>query len=375
MDNIKLTPIAGGRNDISGVCSILEIGPFTLLLDCGCALKNSNVILNKLKTKLNHINKTIDAVILSHADLQHLGALPVVFGRNGLSVESVVCTLPVHKFGQLVLYDYCSNKDMEGTNDNNSNNIDNNTFPTFDYDDIDNSFFNPTVVKFSQSIQLHNTKGNNSTSKKGDREMLTLCAYPSGRTIGGSIWRIKHGSTEIVYAIDYNMKNEVVLTGASLDPLPSIPSLLIMDAGSSVQYTNLKASLSSSTTATSNTTSTGGRKKREPKEDPQLLINTILDTLRGDGNVLIPCETAGRTLELLQILGTYWMSNKIGMYHLIFLSPMSYNILEFARSQLEWMSNTLSKQFYNGGANPYDLGAYLKICTSIRELEKLYIGM
>ena len=69
------------------------------------------------------------------------------------------------------------------------------------------------------------------------------------------------------------------------------------------------------------------------------------------------------------------MSNKIGMYHLIFLSPMSYNILEFARSQLEWMSNTLSKQFYNGGANPYDLGAYLKICTSIRELEKLYIGM
>ena len=92
MDNIKLTPIAGGRYDISGVCSILEIGPFTLLLDCGCALKNSNVLLNKLKTKLNHINKQIDAVILSHADLQPLGALPVVFGRNGLSVESVVCT-------------------------------------------------------------------------------------------------------------------------------------------------------------------------------------------------------------------------------------------------------------------------------------------
>ena len=37
--------------------------------------------------------------------------------------------------------------------------------------------------------------------------------YPSGRTIGGSIWWINYGSTDIVYAMDINLKKEIVLDG------------------------------------------------------------------------------------------------------------------------------------------------------------------
>jgi hypothetical protein len=34
-----------------------------------------------------------------------------------------------------------------------------------------------------------------------------------------------------------------------------------------------------------------------------------------------------------------------GLDHLIFLSPMSFNLLELARSQLEWMTDKLSEKF------------------------------
>ena len=61
------------------------------------------------------------------------------------------------------------------------------------------------------------------------------------------------------------------------------------------------------------------------------------------------------------------------MYHLIFLSPMVHNVMEFCQSQLEWMSDSLSRSFYNGKPNPFDL-PLLKVCTSVREMEKLYSG-
>ena len=52
---------------------------------------------------------------------------------------------------------------------------------------------------------------------------------------------------------------------------------------------------------------------------------------------------------------------------------MVHNVMEFCQSQLEWMSDSLSRSFYNGKPNPFDL-PLLKVCTSVREMEKLYSG-
>lgn len=43
-------------------------------------------------------------MLLSHSDLAHLGALPYLVGRRGLAVP-VYATSPVHKMGQMVMYD------------------------------------------------------------------------------------------------------------------------------------------------------------------------------------------------------------------------------------------------------------------------------
>jgi Cft2 family RNA processing exonuclease len=81
-------------------------------------------------------------------------------------------------------------------------------------------------------------------------------------------------------------------------------------------------------------------------EREESLINAVMETVRMEGNDLIPCETAGRTLEILQILGKHWTENKFTeMYHLCFLSPMGKNVLEFAKSQLERMSESISRGF------------------------------
>lgn len=48
---------------------------------------------------------TIDAVLLSHADTMHLGALPYAMKHLGLSAP-VYATEPVFRLGILTLYDY-----------------------------------------------------------------------------------------------------------------------------------------------------------------------------------------------------------------------------------------------------------------------------
>ena len=98
-----------------------------------------------------------------------------------------------------------------------------------------------------------------------------------------------------------------------------------------------------------------------------------METVRLEGSVLIPVATVGRTLELLYILGKYWEDKKLGgMYHLVYLSPMAHNVIEYAKSQLEWMPDMLSKDFYLGRSNPFSL-EHLQTCSSVTELMRVGI--
>lgn len=62
----------------------------------------------------------------------------------------------------------------------------------------------------------------------------------------------------------------------------------------------------------------------------------ILTTLRVKGNVLIAIDTAGRVLELMHMLDQLWCNKEsgLGVYSLVFLTNVSYNTVEFAKSQV-----------------------------------------
>lgn len=61
-----------------------------------------------------------------------------------------------------------------------------------------------------------------------------------------------------------------------------------------------------------------------------------METLRGSGNVLIAVDTAGRVLELAQLLDQIWRTKDagLGVYPLALLNNVSYNVVEFSKSQV-----------------------------------------
>jgi cleavage and polyadenylation specificity factor subunit 2 len=377
---IRATPLAGGRSD-KGVCTLLEVGEYRVLLDCGATLPIDYDYFENLTEKLVN-DGGIDAIILSHADLRHIGALPILLGRKGLlrdhlkndsiqtkSNESpripIICTLPVHKFSLLTLYDFVLNQQMEGEGVDPKQ---------YNLDDVDLAFKTVQEVKFNQSFQLRDylqslrTKGSSASNQTGTS--LSVTALASGRTVGGSIWRIKCGPAEVLYSVDVNLKKEIVIDPLSLDSLPSSPALMICEA-----YTPpAKLPLANSAGAAVASSSVKKRKDKD-RTDDQLsqFLGSLTETLRGGGNVLVPVETSTRLFELLQILEKHWSDNKFGIYHLVLLSHMSFNLMDFIQSQLEWMTSNLTRDFYHGKGNPFELN-YLKTFSNVRTMEKKCSG-
>jgi len=318
---IRLTPLSGG-GDESPHCHLLQVDDFTFLLDIGWDEKFSPAFIEKLR----RVVPKLDAVLISYPDIPHLGALPVAVGKLGLSCP-VYATVPVHKMGQMFLYDiYQARHNIED-------------FSLFTLDEVDASFDRITQLKYSQTVEL-----------KGKGQGLAITPLPAGHMIGGTIWRIvKDGEEDIVYAVDYNHKKERHLNGCdvTMEKL-SRPSLLITDAFNAT-YSQARRRL----------------------RDEQLMTN-ILATLRNSGNVLVCVDTAGRVLELAHMVDQLWSNKDSGLlaYSLALLNNVAFNVVEFAKSQIEWMSEKLMKQMGEKKANPFQF-KHLKLCHSMAEVNKV----
>merc|ERR1712241_746883 len=276
---------------------------------------------------INNLKKVvgkIDAVLLSYPDCPHLGALPYAVGKLGLSCP-IYATVPVYKMGQMFLYDvYQARHNIE-------------EFDLFTLDEVDASFEKITQLKYNQSVQL-----------KGKGQGLVITPLSAGHMLGGTIWRIvKDGEEDIVYAVDYNHKKERHLNGCDIEHLKR-PSLLITDAFNAT-YTQ----------------------QRRRLRDEQLMTN-ILTTLRGGGNVLVAVDTAGRVLELAHMMDQLWGNKDSGLlaYSLALLNNVAFNVVEFAKSQIDWMSEKLMNMFREKRSNPFQF-RHLKLCHSMAEVNKV----
>ncbi|CAB4056673.1 CPSF2 [Lepeophtheirus salmonis] len=254
----------------------------------------------------------------------HLGALPYAVGKLGLSC-SIFATVPVHKMGQMFMYDvYEAQRKQED-------------FDLFTLDEVDSAFDKITQLKYNQTFAL-----------KGKGEGISITPIPAGHMIGGTIWKIvKDGEEDIIYAVDFNHKKERHLNGCDLDKLLR-PSILITDAFN-----------------------IGCHQLRRRVRDEKIMTN-ILQTLRNNGNVLICTDTAGRVLELAHMVDQLWQNRDSGLlaYSLALVNNFSYSVVEFAKSQIEWMSEKLMKTFEGKRNNPFQF-KHLKLCHSMNEVNKV----
>ncbi|CAA0826386.1 Cleavage and polyadenylation specificity factor subunit 2 [Striga hermonthica] len=205
-------------------------------------------------------------------------------------------------------------------------------FDLFTLDDIDSVFQSITRLTYSQNYYM-----------SGNGEGIVIAPHAAGHLLGGTVWKITKDGEDVIYAVDFNHRKERHLNGTVLESFVR-PAVLITDA-----YNALLSN----------------QPPRRQKD--QQFLEVILKTLRADGKVLIPLDTAGRVLELLLILEQYWNQEEV-MYPIFFLTYVSSSTIDFAKSLLEWMSDSVAKSFENTRDNAFFLN-HVKLLVDKSELE------
>lgn len=306
---IKLTALSGDQ-DGSPLCYLLQIDQFKCLLDCGWDEHFSQDIVNEIGKHF----ATLDAILLTYPDPYHLGALPYLIKKYGLSCP-VYSTRPVKDMGKMFMTDLVHS------------NLNGKEFDTFTVEDVNKAFEKIKHLSYLHPLPL-----------EGQGYGLTITALPAGHMVGGTIWKIiKDNEEDIVYAVDYNHKKERHLNGCVIEAIQR-PSLLITDA-----YNALNTQI-------------------RMKERDKKFISTLLETLQQGGNVLIACDTAGRVLELCFMLDKLWNNKELGFpaYSLALVNSVSSKMIDIAKSTIEFMSDAILKDFDSSRENPFSF-KYLQL--------------
>ncbi|KDO26595.1 hypothetical protein SPRG_07999 [Saprolegnia parasitica CBS 223.65] len=314
---ITFTPLYGVQSAEPSCCYLLEVDDICILLDCGWTDDFDVGLLEPLARVIDKI----DLVLISHPDLAHMGALPYAMGTLGLKAP-VYATLPVYRMGEIVLYEAFQARTKDDL-----------AFNLFSLDDVDHVLETFIQLKYSQKLRL-----------SGQGEGIYITPHAAGHLIGGSIWSIVKETDEIIYAVDYNHRADHVLSKTFLESI-SRPTLLITDS------MHLH------------------KEQPKMKDRDERLKDDVVNTLRRGGDVLIPCDSAGRVLEVLHVLDQYWIKLKL-KYPIALLHTMSYYAPKAAQAMLEWCSERISKNFDIGKPNR-STRRHVNVIHSLEELDKL----
>ncbi|TVU10576.1 hypothetical protein EJB05_44117 [Eragrostis curvula] len=313
--SVQVTPLSGVYGE-SPLCYLLAVDGFRFLLDCGW----SDLCDPSQLEPLAKVAPTIDAVLLSHPDMMHLGALPYAMKHLGLSAP-VYATEPVFRLGLLTMYDHFLSRWQVSD------------FDLFTLDDVDSAFQNVVRLKYSQNHLLRD---------KG--EGIVIAPHVAGHLLGGTVWKITKDGEDVIYAVDFNHRKETHLNGTVLTSFVR-PAVLITDAYNALNNQGYK------------------------RKQDQNFVDALLKVLASGGSVLLPVDTAGRVLELLLILDEYWGQRNL-KYPIHFLTNVSTSTIDFVKSFLEWMNDSISKEFEQNRDNPFLL-KNVSLIINKEELEKL----
>lgn len=324
--NVRFTPIYGSRSRHRALSNVLSIDDFNILLDCGWTSSFDPQHLKNLAA----IAPTIHAVLITHSDLNHIGALPYAVANFNLQAP-IFSTLPVWRMGQMFMYDtYLSHTEQA-------------PFTQFNLDHVDAAFEQHTpsgqtryhLLKYQQNFPLDafpNGAG------------LVITPHPAGHMLGGALWSITKHTETIVYAVHFNHRRERHLNPTTL-PAFSRPSHLIMSS--------IRANTHTETSK------------------PSYIIDHVHDALKRNGNVLIPVDTAGRVIELAIHMQDAWEKDaQLSPVPLVILYQLSSRTFDFARSMIEWMSDEVVKRFDISRDNLF-IFKHIKLLHSMKELQAI----
>ena len=276
----------GAAQEVTGSCHLLEApGLGRILLDCGMH-QGGDAVERIQDEQFAFDPASIDAVVLSHAHLDHSGMLPRLC-KEGFS-GPIYCTRATADLLEIMLKDSVGLylRDLERTNLRNSRRGKPLLEPIYTQDDVETVLTLCQGHRYTESISLG--------------EGGSLCFYDAGHILGSAIVEIclqdKGREKRLVFSGDLGKADSVLM---NVPARPGKADVLLVE-------------------------STYGDRDHRGEEDTVVQLRDILrETWRAGGSVMIPAFAVGRTQDILFHLGCLYHAGELDHWEVFLDSPMA----------------------------------------------------
>ncbi|MFT4311913.1 MAG: beta-CASP ribonuclease aCPSF1 [Candidatus Woesearchaeota archaeon] len=298
---IRMSYLGSGRQ-VGRSCLLLQTNESRILLDCGVdpsGTEDAYPMLEAPEFKL----EDIDAIIVSHAHLDHVGFLPYLFkfGYRG----PVYCTEPTRDIMALSLIDYVKIQNME------------NEKPLFSMDDI------RELIKHTISLNYEEV-----TDITPD---VRITLHNAGHILGSAVTHLHvgNGLHNIVYTADIKYGKTRLL-----DPAIN-------------KFTRCETMLVEATYG-GKTNSLPGREEAE-QEFADIIKHTVEQK---KGKVLVPVLGVGRAQEIMLILENLVREGKLQEIP-VYIDGMVWDMTAIHTAYPEYLNAQVRKQIFQKDTNPF----------------------
>jgi metallo-beta-lactamase family protein len=274
----------GGAGTVTGSKYLLEMPDARVLVDCGLFQGFKQLRLRNW-APFPIAPERLDAVVLTHAHLDHSGYLPLLV-RNGFS-GPILSTEATRDLCAILLPDsgYLQEKDAEFANRHGFSKH-RPALPLYTRADAEASLERFAPVAFGQECPIGRS--------------LTVRFLPAGHILGAAIVEFVHGSTRLVFSGDLGRADSPTMLDPT--PIPEADYLLVE--------------------------STYGDRRHEPRDPEDALAEVITRTAARGGTVLVPAFAVGRAQTLLYHLQRLKASGRIPDLPVFLDSPMAIDASE-----------------------------------------------
>lgn len=322
----------GAAQGVTGSKHLIQIKDYNLLLDCGF-YQGKREESNKLNRTLPFDAKTIDAVILSHAHLDHCGNLPILV-KSGFSGK-IYCTGATAEIARFILLDSAEiqKQDCEYFNSH-LDDTESPIFPLYTTDDVEKAVSHFEIVDYFRNNNQWTVLNEN----------IRFKFYDAGHILGSAIIFVEIKENGIIKTLAFTGD-----IGKEISPILRSPEFIEENVETLITECTYGDSLH--------------KPMSEATSDFSEVIKTVIKT---KGKIILPAFSLGRTQDIIYTLHRLLDEKTIPEIPIYIDSPLAKDITEIFPKYKNDFDEDFWKDFGNRGDSPF----HIKNLTYVKSVEE-----